>query len=184
MATRQVQSHQDTQAIGQAVIGQTITNPAAFRGRGHQPALAQAGQVVGQVGPGGPRTARPSGPDTRYRRSGGPAPGGGSHRPGPSRSGPVPPGQAPSIQPYLNCKVCAESPAISEKTTTDSSHYRLEWLICAPRVTLAPDGYRAPIRRSGAGAGHLLCYVPWSMVVTALGLYPPDCRLGSRCCRR
>jgi hypothetical protein len=41
-------------AVGQALVGQLITDPAAFRGRRDQPALAQAGQVVGQVRPAGP----------------------------------------------------------------------------------------------------------------------------------
>jgi hypothetical protein len=40
-------------ALGQLLVGQFVADPAALGGRGDQPALAQAGQVVGQVGPAG-----------------------------------------------------------------------------------------------------------------------------------
>ena len=41
-------------AIGQPLVGKLIPDTAALRSGRHQPALAQAGQVVGQVRPGGP----------------------------------------------------------------------------------------------------------------------------------
>jgi hypothetical protein len=43
-----------------------------------------------------------------------------------------------------------------------------EWFIWASRVSLALDGSRAPNRRSGAGAEHLLRYASCSAPVPAL----------------
>ena len=50
---RQVERGQDAQRVGKTLIGQLVPDPAAFGCGGHQPALTQAGQVIGQVGAAG-----------------------------------------------------------------------------------------------------------------------------------
>lgn len=63
--TRQVEPGENTQGIRQPLISQLIADAAPFRGGRHQPALAQAGQMVGQVSPGSPEVISHLGRITR-----------------------------------------------------------------------------------------------------------------------